>query len=386
VDDLVMLKRSLIAALVFVAPVQVKAAYNQTPSDVILQSQLGPGVWSALQNAVGSVGSFVVNGGTANVGINTTNPMYPLSIGAGTWQPTSFITVGNSNFVSTTGSAPSANPDPIVALQKLSSYSSAANHNPTLLVAARKETTVSGANISALDVEAFDDVGGNGSFTEGARVMSQSANGLTSQPEVEAVVAAALAGGPGAQASNYSYLVSVEGEVDNFYADAPPPDQFINTKFAVSFLADSLVSGTKLADAGFMCNPFNPAKFQSCFFAPATGVNTAAFATALPMQSGWTLDTAGASTPVASGASLSIAPGAGVLFVHENAANSIGVIMISAGVVAILGQSGSIFVVSCSPPVGKIGACWVSGQPYKLINNTSGGVTFNITSDRLNPT
>jgi hypothetical protein len=58
-------RRTALALGLFLTPLVGWAAYNQLPPGVIVQGQLGTGVWTALQNAVGAAGSFVVYGGDA---------------------------------------------------------------------------------------------------------------------------------------------------------------------------------------------------------------------------------------------------------------------------------------------------------------------------------
>lgn len=158
-----------------------------------------------------------------------------------------------------------------------------ANNPPNALTTVAHNYGTSAANtknVRSIFAEAIDHGGNtaagvtNINFVEAMRANATAAAG-TSYSATYGLVAFSA----GAAALPYAFTVGVESQADNFYANAPPTNSFVNTSFVASFLATTgEASGTFTADAGYMINPFNPNKYQTGFLVAGNTVSYAAFA------------------------------------------------------------------------------------------------------------
>lgn len=98
--------------------------------------------------------------------------------------------------------------------------------------------------------------------------------------------------------------------------------------------------------------------------------------------SGWSVDASEAGTPLAHGASLTIAPGSGKILLSEDRTGSTAEFLLGGGQVALVGQAGSTFVASNTPPRGKIGVFW-NGVSYSVGNNSGARVTLGFAGVRV---
>ncbi len=197
-----------------------------------------------------------INAITASPATFATTPIYS----GDTSQAVLLATLGTS--------ATPVNTDNAVAIfQKITTgVASGSVQNPTVYMSGTKTGSTSGYRVTPLLVEAYDNIGGNGSFIEGARfhatLGAASASGQATGIE-------ALAESIGGAA--WDFLAGVESSIENSTSDAPTT--FNNSHFAACFLATNAQAGTsKIIDAYFLCNPFNAKAARLGFSVPAGAV------------------------------------------------------------------------------------------------------------------
>jgi hypothetical protein len=182
-------------------------------------------------------------------------------------------TPATASFLSVLGSRelPAATLDATAIFQKTSTgATSGSQTNGTAYFSATKTGSSAGSRATGILSEALASAGGAGSFVEGARF--HGSIGATGAGEATGAVAV----GQNLVGSTYTYLLAFEGAVENSTADAPTI--FDHSHFAVSYLATNAQAGSsKISDAGFLTNPFNPKPFRVGYLVGKGSVDNAAF-------------------------------------------------------------------------------------------------------------
>ncbi len=149
-------------------------------------------------------------------------------------------------------------------------YSSAGNtstfQNPALFAVGYKNNTDTFARIQGIYAEGIDNVGGAGSFVEGARFA-----GISEAPQTSAANFAGIygtityaQGGFGSTNRNWSFCVGIESEVQAWHdAPSPSPRNFNPNRFSAGFLA-TCRSGQP-ADVAFATNCFTEVDWKAGF-------------------------------------------------------------------------------------------------------------------------
>lgn len=131
-----------------------------------------------------------------------------------------------------------------------------------------KKTTTTGIGGRPIWGEAFDTVGGTGSYAEGAR-FNATLNGGTLGNGIGVV-------GLGVSTVAYSYIGGAEFQVFNL-SGTPATTTFSSSKFAWGVMATCGQGAGAACDAGFITNPFSNSPFISGILVPSGTVSDTAF-------------------------------------------------------------------------------------------------------------
>lgn len=250
----------------------IQAAINSVASGASISLLLPAAAYNLTANVIenGRIVSWTIDRSATFSGVGSLPSIVSSNYGS--------IPVSSAAFVGRRGSLAAPVTDagsPIVA-QLASSKTFVAGHaNAAMAGLSSKHTTADNAVTQGGFFESIDKVGWGGSivgagannFVEGVR-----AHGITEATGGSGYGVIAFAGAsPGIQ---WKYLVGVEGDVSNSFADMPV-GTINSNNFAAAFLATS--RGTNMVDAAFAVNPFTTAaqKFQAGYLvAGATSTHT----------------------------------------------------------------------------------------------------------------
>jgi hypothetical protein len=250
----------------------IQAAINSVASGASISLLLPAAAYNLTANVIenGRIVSWTIDRSATFSGVGSLPSIVSSNYGA--------IPVSSAAFVGRRGSLAAPVTDagsPIVA-QLASSKTFVAGHaNAAIAGLSSKHTTADNAVTQGGFFESIDKVGWGGSivgagannFVEGVR-----AHGITEATGGSGYGVIAFAGAsPGIQ---WKYLVGIEGDVSNSFADMPV-GTINSNNFAAAFVATS--RGANMVDAAFAVNPFTTAaqKFQAGYLvAGATSTHT----------------------------------------------------------------------------------------------------------------
>ena len=149
-------------------------------------------------------------------------------------------------------------------------YSSAGNtntfQNPALLAVGYKNSTDTFARVQGIYAEGIDNVGGAGSFVEGARfagISDAPATGSADFAGIYGTITYAQAG-VGANNKSWSFCVGIESEVQAFHnTPTPAPRNFNANRFSAAFLATCRAG--QVADVAFATSPYTEVSWKAGF-------------------------------------------------------------------------------------------------------------------------
>lgn len=249
-----------------------QAAIDSAPSGASITLHVPHGTWKLDSNVVenGRIVNWAIDRAAVFTGVGAMPPAVSSNYGS-IPVSTAALAVKRGSLAAPVSDAGS----PLVAELRSSKTFTAGHANAAIAGLASKHTTADNAVTQGAFFEAIDKVGWGGSivgagannFVEGVR-----AHGITEATGGSGYGVIAFGGAaPGIQ---WKYIVGIEGDVSNSYADMAAgtinPDNF-----AAAFVATS--RGTKTVDAAFAVNPFTTAvqKFQAGFLvAGATSTHT----------------------------------------------------------------------------------------------------------------